>query len=95
MSKRIRLEEVADQFVKKLQDRFPDADVQALVESIGGFDVWVRVGLPADRPDSMWEEVHDLAAKLSVDFSEKTDVWVVTTCYDKHPQDEGTPVGAE
>jgi len=73
------VKEVAESFVRDLKKRLPIVEPEITFESIGGGDVWVRVGVPSDLVDEIYDDIADATFDLNYHYWEDTGVFVVST----------------
>ena len=73
---------VAESYIDDIVRKFPGVVAEAIFESIGGYNVWIRVGLPPDLKDRFLE-ILDSTTELNERYWEEAGVGVVATLVDE------------
>jgi hypothetical protein len=69
-------------FAREITAKYPDASYEIVLDAPGGFDAWVRFGIPPELEDSYNDMLHD-TAHVSFEVYDETGVNVIATITDK------------
>jgi hypothetical protein len=76
------LVEAAESYVDELKRRFPGLEAEVIYQSVGGYDVYIRLGLPPQLQEA-YEEVSNAAIELGWRYQDERGVGIVAVVLDK------------
>ena len=77
----------AQQFVKRLTEKFPGLQCEIFLESIDGGDVLIRTEIPAGLGD-IYEDALDESSRLIGEFDDNPGVYVMTMTIPRYDEEK-------
>ncbi|MPZ48567.1 MAG: hypothetical protein GEU75_04510 [Dehalococcoidia bacterium] len=80
-----KIAKAAEQYARELREEFSKSEPEVIIGGPDGFDVWIRLLLPAELIDESYDEIMDTIVRLDHRYYEETGVSIVTTLAEKEP----------